>query len=312
MHTRFSDDAKVQWQWPKEYIPTAKPTDFESEAQLEELGDYDIAKAWTRLREQHAQQCQHFVNAHIDDIITFYTDKLSLPTVVQELSAELQAYWAQRGSYYTDVERQLFSNKARHYTTVMLRKTLAEGEKEYFKAKRDEETRAKKLEEAQALFESADVQTIVAMAKISSDKGNVKNAAPGTTMHYLYKKQLEIIDEYLKGLRRRGGHKSPKKPRSRSGSAKPSRSAPRGHPKSRDCDRRSVHVTGRSPKRTTRYPRTPRLSTSARSGSSSKASSRASSTASVSSKSSGKTSKGGKGGKGKGRARGKGRGRRQG
>ena len=60
---RFADEAKKKWQFPVAYRAVASPL-LEAGEDLADMDDYDLDKAWQKMKERHAKEQHDFVIAH--------------------------------------------------------------------------------------------------------------------------------------------------------------------------------------------------------------------------------------------------------
>ena len=235
-------------------------------------------------------------------MIQYFRDKIKIENVLVELDAELAAYWANQGEHYRMDERAHFTKMLKDYFVLLQRQLFSDGTKELSQKIEAQKKRTKNFEEAQALYESADQTTIIAMAKAAEGSDtNFKRAPKGSIMHYLRTKQPDLLEKFEKDL---------------------AKSKSKNNRRGRSAERTRTRLPSKSPKSSKKYAKTPKPSrTSSRSTSSRASSKRASkpptrrstsrpSSASSSRASRAPSSKGkGKGKKGKGRGRGKGRGK---
>eukprot|EP00929_Paragymnodinium_shiwhaense_P013416 TRINITY_DN12126_c0_g2_i3.p2 TRINITY_DN12126_c0_g2~~TRINITY_DN12126_c0_g2_i3.p2 ORF type:complete len:454 (-),score=88.54 TRINITY_DN12126_c0_g2_i3:1992-3353(-) len=201
----FQQEADKTWQFAQEYKITAAATSVESDAQLADMSEtYDIGTAWSRLRRQHAAQCQKFLREHSTALVEAFKLKLTPEKIRDEANIHLDAFFVSvEGVHYSEAERYFFKSQVLDFLTLSRRQLLSTSGRAKVVMAEDEKKRKEALEAATAVYEAADLKTLLAMAKMHIGQSNQQSFKPGSLMHYLTtdqdtKELPKQLQDYLK------------------------------------------------------------------------------------------------------------------
>eukprot|EP00929_Paragymnodinium_shiwhaense_P013415 TRINITY_DN12126_c0_g2_i2.p3 TRINITY_DN12126_c0_g2~~TRINITY_DN12126_c0_g2_i2.p3 ORF type:complete len:453 (-),score=99.04 TRINITY_DN12126_c0_g2_i2:1324-2682(-) len=204
----FQQEADKTWQFVDEYKVTASLTTIESEAQLAAMADgYDINAAWARLRKQHAMQCQQFLREHSQALVNAFKDKLTVEKINGEATTHLNAFFASHeGIHYSEAERRYFEQQVLDFLALIRRQQLSTSGRSKMVMAEEEKKRREALQAATAVYEAADLKTLLAMAKMHVGHSKQQSFKPGSLMHYLNTNQdteelPKDLQDYLKLVR---------------------------------------------------------------------------------------------------------------
>eukprot|EP00929_Paragymnodinium_shiwhaense_P075592 TRINITY_DN38665_c0_g1_i1.p1 TRINITY_DN38665_c0_g1~~TRINITY_DN38665_c0_g1_i1.p1 ORF type:complete len:418 (-),score=56.78 TRINITY_DN38665_c0_g1_i1:681-1934(-) len=197
----FQSEADHPWQFPDEYKAEPKATDHE--APDIDSSCYDIDAAWKHLR------LQAFLRQHSEAIMASYQKKLQPDSLVAETNLRLEAFYRSReGQHYTTEEQNYFAKRVRDYIWLTRRQLLSTSGYAKLLIEDKEQKRKAALTEATALYNAADLRTLLALAKYSvNTDGTQRRYTEGSLMHYLYSdrddasEQDDVLTDILKKIK---------------------------------------------------------------------------------------------------------------
>eukprot|EP00929_Paragymnodinium_shiwhaense_P121248 TRINITY_DN9341_c0_g2_i1.p1 TRINITY_DN9341_c0_g2~~TRINITY_DN9341_c0_g2_i1.p1 ORF type:complete len:394 (-),score=78.61 TRINITY_DN9341_c0_g2_i1:1962-3143(-) len=255
----FALESQKEWQWVEEYKSIARPCAHESTAQTADMNEtYDIAKAWKRLREQHAQQCQNVLRSHSIALVQHLQPKLTVEGLREELQTALRTYFISvEGAHYNEEEKVFFEKKCSDYLHLTRRQLLAQAGRSKALLAEAAKKREENLRLAQTVYESADVKTLLAMATVAVGSKDKQSYKEGSLMHYLTHSidgnMQQPIDTYLKHIKE--GKMPP--PHSKKGSSGSGNGSGTAMARSISQRRRSISNKPQQKSRSASRPRTP-------------------------------------------------------
>ena len=121
-------------------------------------------------------------------------EKTSAEGVRQDINDKCSAFWStEEGKQYNSVEQRHFEGRINEYMKLVHRQSVTAYERKMAKEREQKKKREESLNAAKALFESADVTTLISLAKLAGNESNVEKFKPGTVMDYLTKNNLSVL-----------------------------------------------------------------------------------------------------------------------
>eukprot|EP00929_Paragymnodinium_shiwhaense_P037947 TRINITY_DN20129_c0_g2_i2.p1 TRINITY_DN20129_c0_g2~~TRINITY_DN20129_c0_g2_i2.p1 ORF type:complete len:322 (-),score=44.27 TRINITY_DN20129_c0_g2_i2:400-1326(-) len=165
-------------------------------------GDYDIEQAWRQLRKDHAMRCQAFLRAHSEALVQKYTALLQPSNLENETRSAVATFYSSReGSHYSDTEKSFFTQKVLDFVWLTRRQLLSNSGHAKKAMEEAEEKRTKAFQEAHALYNAADLRTLIALGKLNvNDRRSYKE---GSLMDYLcnHTPTDDVLEKILKGIK---------------------------------------------------------------------------------------------------------------
>jgi len=244
---------------------------------------YHVQQAWLNLRRECAEKQQKFLSEHSAGIVSMMESKITSEALDLEVQVSLEAFWAtEEGQVYKEHEREFFQKRVMEYVELHKRQSMAAMLRKAAKAKDKEEVRKKALQEVWSFYDTCDTSTLISFAKMAleNDKDPLRKYKnrykEGTIFDYLARKQPERVEVFLQMIKdkeqskvikggqqrgrsreRRTNSRTSYKSRSTSKSSR-TRSSKSASSRGSHKKRTDVRVSGKSPRHSRTFPKSPK------------------------------------------------------